>query len=26
VEDVLLKTIDAPAQKDKKAKRRDEAR
>ena len=25
-EDVLLKTIDAPAQKDKKAKRRDEAR
>ena len=26
VEDVLLKTIDAPAQKDRKAKRRDEAR
>ena len=26
VEDVLLKTIDAAAQKDKKAKRRDEAR
>ena len=26
VEDVLLKPIDAPAQKDKKAKRRDEAR
>lgn len=26
VEDVLLKNIDAPAQKDKKAKRRDEAR
>ena len=26
VADVLLKTIDAPAQKDKKAKRRDEAR
>ena len=26
VEDILLKTIDAPAQKDKKAKRRDEAR
>ena len=25
-EEVLLKTIDAPAQKDKKAKRRDEAR
>ena len=26
VEDVLLKTIDAPSQKDRKAKRRDEAR